>query len=149
MVNRWHLIIAIMAQSDPLLDFPPWIFSAYLIANRHDNLMEGSQILRVSHSGTVPRHVKGEAFPRSHTHSVIICILRSGEESAIVVPMEGDVQNTRREGKGDQKRRCGVKAKASWWRCWELQVTMTYFGYSRLAGSILPFFPFSPIKTFF
>lgn len=70
-------------------------YVTYLIANRHDNLVKGSQIFWVSHAGTVPRHIKGEALTSSPAHAIIVCILRGREEGSIVIAMDGDIQDTR------------------------------------------------------
>lgn len=80
--SNWSAILSLPPNS-PINGCTP-----YLIAYRQDNLVEGSQVFRVSHAGTVPRHINSEALARPLAHPIIVCILGGGEEGSIVIAMK-------------------------------------------------------------
>jgi len=59
-------------------------------------MMERRQVVRVSHSSTIPRNVDVKPRPPAHANPITVSILGGGEEGSIVIAMEGDVEDAGR-----------------------------------------------------
>lgn len=72
----------------------------HLGGHRHDHMVEGSEVVRVTHPSSAPRHIDIISHALGHAHSVRGGILRRWKKSPVVVAMKRDVQDTRNEKRG-------------------------------------------------
>lgn len=65
----------------------------YLSGDRHDDVVKGSEVVRVTHPPSAPGYVDVEPRPLGHTHPVRGSVHRRREECPVVIAMERDVQD--------------------------------------------------------
>ena len=63
----------------------------YLSSDGQHDTVEGSEVFGVSHPAPTPRDVDVVATPPASAHPIIVSVLRRGEESPVLIAMEGHV----------------------------------------------------------
>lgn len=62
--------------------------------------MPSSQVVGVAHTGPIPCHIDSEASARSPARLAAGTLIPHGEEGAVIIAVQGDVQHA--AGKGDR-----------------------------------------------
>lgn len=65
----------------------------YLISNRHNDVMEGSEVFSITHRVPVPGDVDVEALCPRPSDKLVVSIRSTRIELAVVVAMEGYVKD--------------------------------------------------------
>ena len=71
---------------------------AHLICNGHQNMMESSEILSVSHGGTIPRHVDIVPLPLLLPNIGVASVWSARIEHPMLIAMKRDIEYPVRRG---------------------------------------------------
>ena len=74
------------------------VVHAHLICNGHQDVMESSEILSISHRGTVPRHVDIVPFSLPLPNIGVASVWSARIEHPVVITMKRDIEHTVRGG---------------------------------------------------
>ena len=74
------------------------VVHAHLICNGHQDMMESSEILGVSHRGTAPRHVDIVPLPLPLPNIGVASVWSAWIEHPIVIAMKRDIEHPVRGG---------------------------------------------------
>ena len=74
------------------------VVHAHLICNGHQDVMESSEILSISHGGTVPRHVDIVPLSLPLPNIGVASVWFAGIEHPVFIAMKRDIEHTVRGG---------------------------------------------------
>ena len=74
------------------------VVHAYLICNGHQDVMESSEILSVSHGGTAPRHVDIVSLPLLLPNIGVASVWSAWIEHPVFIAMKRDIEHPVRGG---------------------------------------------------
>ena len=74
------------------------VVHAHLICNGHQDMMESSEILSISHRGTVPCHVDIVPLSLPLPNIGVASVWSAGIEHPVVIVMKRDIEHTVRGG---------------------------------------------------